>query len=105
MNMATQPPNYFINGQQRHSTANSANLNYPPTLRLRSLQPDQPRTLPNGGFNSHDLSWLHNTGYSLFSTVYEDGPNCNFSQLSMENATEIDGSECIHITCTWEIYS
>nr|XP_022314023.1 uncharacterized protein LOC111118716 isoform X2 [Crassostrea virginica] len=51
-NTATHPPNYFINGQQRQSTANSANLNYPPTLRLRSLQPDQPRTLPNGASTS-----------------------------------------------------
>ena len=25
------PPNYFINGQQRKTTANSANLHYPPT--------------------------------------------------------------------------
>ena len=36
-NTATHPPNYFINVQQRKTTANSANLHYDPTLRLRSL--------------------------------------------------------------------
>ena len=41
----------------------------------------------------------------FFQRFMKNGPNCNFSQLSMENATEIDGRECIHITCTWEIYS
>ena len=25
---SAHPPNYFINGQQRHTTANSANLHY-----------------------------------------------------------------------------
>ena len=32
-NTATHPPNYFINGQQRQTTVNSANLNYDPTYR------------------------------------------------------------------------
>ena len=45
-NTATHPPNYLIKDQQRQTTANSANLNYDPTYRLRSFQPDQPRTLP-----------------------------------------------------------
>ena len=52
-------PNYFINGHQRQTTANSATLNYHPTLRLRSFQPDQPRTFPNGGYKTNDISWLH----------------------------------------------
>ena len=30
------PHNYFINGQQRQTTTNSADLNYNPTYRLRS---------------------------------------------------------------------
>ena len=34
-NTATQPPYYIINDQHR--------------------QPDQPRTLPNGGYNAHDF--------------------------------------------------
>ena len=70
-NTATHPPNYFINGQQRQTTANSANLKYPRTLRLRSLQPDQPRTLPNGGFSTHDSSLSHlNQNFVLFQILY-----------------------------------
>ena len=53
-NTATHPPNYIINGQQRQTTVNSANLYYDPTLRLRSLQPDQIRTLPNGDYQTNN---------------------------------------------------
>ena len=44
-------PNNFIHGQQHQTTANSANLH----LRLSSLQPVQPITLPNAGYSTHDL--------------------------------------------------
>ena len=64
-NTATHPPNYFINGQQRQRTANSANLNYPPTYRLHSLQLDQQRSLPYGGYNTSDFSLLHMYSYRV----------------------------------------
>ena len=41
------PPNNFNNGRQRKTPANSVNVHNDPTLRLRSLQADQPRT-PDG---------------------------------------------------------
>ena len=69
-NTATHPPNYFINGQQRQRTANSANLYNDPTYRLHSLQTDQQRTLPYGGYNTSDFSLLHLYSYRVNIDIF-----------------------------------